>query len=57
MDRFPAWRRFFGGATSERNFAARFELPLLHRDRDFEHIAKVEPRLKLLVVKSDGETG
>jgi predicted nucleic acid-binding protein len=31
-------------------YAIRFELPLLHRDRDFEHIAKVERKLKLLTV-------
>ena len=29
-------------------YAIRFALPLLHMDRDFERIAKVESRLKLL---------
>ena len=29
-------------------YAIRFELPLLHRDRDFEQIAIIEPALKLL---------
>jgi len=32
-------------------YAIRSELPLLHRDRDFEHIALIEPRLKLLQPK------
>lgn len=31
-------------------YAIRFELPLLHRDRDFENIAKVERKLKLLAM-------
>lgn len=29
-------------------YAVRFELPLLHRDRDFVNIARVERRLKLI---------
>jgi len=29
-------------------YAIRFQLPLLHRDRDFQHIAKIEPKLNLL---------
>lgn len=29
-------------------YAVRFEVPLLHRDRDFVRIARIEPRLKLL---------
>lgn len=31
-------------------YAVRFDLPLLHRDRDFERIAKVERRLKLIEI-------
>jgi hypothetical protein len=32
-------------------YAIRFELPLLHRDRDFERIAGIDSELKLLSVK------
>lgn len=47
------WRAFTPRSANDcliAAYAVRFELPLLHRDRDFEHIAKVEPRLKTLRV-------
>jgi hypothetical protein len=47
------WRAFTPRSANDcliATYAVRFELPLLHRDRDFDHIAKIEPRLKALQV-------
>lgn len=45
------WQAFTPRSANDCLIAAysiRFELPLLHRDRDFDRIAMVEPALKLL---------
>jgi predicted nucleic acid-binding protein len=45
------WRAFTPRSANDcliAAYAVRFELPLLHRDRDFERIARIEPKLKLL---------
>jgi predicted nucleic acid-binding protein len=47
------WRAFTPRSANDcliAVYALRFELPLLHRDRDFEHIAKVEQNLITLHV-------
>ena len=48
------WRAFAPRSANDcliATYAIRFELPLLHRDRDFDHIARVESRLKTLRIK------
>lgn len=45
------WRAFTPRSANDcliAAYAISFELPLLHRDRDFERIAQIEPALKLL---------
>lgn len=45
------WRGFTPRSANDcliAQYAVRFEVPLLHRDRDFTRIAEIEPRLKLL---------
>lgn len=47
------WRAFTPRSANDcliAAYAIRFELPLLHRDRDFERIAQVDARLTLLKV-------
>jgi predicted nucleic acid-binding protein len=48
------WRAFTPRSANDcliATYAIRFELPLLHRDRDFDNIAKVESRLKTLHIR------
>lgn len=45
------WQGFTPRSTNDcliAQYAVRFAVPLLHRDRDFVRIAQIEPRLKLL---------
>jgi len=47
------WRGFTPRSANDcliATYAVRHELPLLHRDRDFDHIAIIEPRLQALQV-------